>query len=293
VNRLDLSEPRDVRSILDTAFALLGRHGRLLVPLALAVALPVHLIVAAIGPAGLTDGYDATPPLGSTVLQGVVSLLVIAPLVTTMVLHAMLEAAEGREATARRAAAAALEAFPVLVATLVLAYAGVALGMLALVLPGIYLAVIWAVATQAVVVDGERGAGALRRSTELVSGHWLWVFGVFLVANVVTAVLALLLSLPLDVVADAVDSQAVAILGGVIAQAVTIPLMGLLTSLLYFSLRARHEAPPAQGGPPESRLPDRPSEQLDAPAPEGERLWPTPAPSPARGGFEPPRPGAG
>ena len=66
---------------------------------------------------------------------------------------------------------------------ILLAAVGVALGLLLLVIPGIYLAVRWFFVPQAVVVENARGPAALRRSRELTSGTWWRTFGIILLAN--------------------------------------------------------------------------------------------------------------
>jgi hypothetical protein len=103
-----------------------------------------------------------------------------------------------------------------------------------------------------------------------VRGHWWWVFGVVLVTNLVAALLSLIVAIPADLLAEAADSQAVALLGTTLAQTFTLSLLALTSTLLYFSLRARA------------------GEQT--PGPAGSRPEPPPT---VPGGFEPPRPGEG
>ena len=57
---------------------------------------------------------------------------------------------------------------------------GVALGLVALIVPGVWLSVRWYFAAQAAVVDGLGPADALRRSAEVVETRWWRTFGVLL-----------------------------------------------------------------------------------------------------------------
>lgn len=61
----------------------------------------------------------------------------------------------------------------------------IALGFVALIIPGIYLAVIWAVATPALLVEGLSIENAFRRSAELTKGHRWHVLGFYLIAIVI------------------------------------------------------------------------------------------------------------
>ena len=51
-----------------------------------------------------------------------------------------------------------------------------AAGLFALVIPGIFLTILWLFAAQAVVVEGHGVRASLRRSGELVRGAWWTVF---------------------------------------------------------------------------------------------------------------------
>ena len=264
MRRPDLGVPRNLGQILDESFALLRAHARTLLPIALGVVVPVNLLVSGIGLGELTDNYDASPEPAVTAVQTLVTLLITTPLITAMAVHVVLDAASGRDASARNAAAAGLEVFAPLLGALLLVVAGVALGLIAFVLPGIYAGVMWSFTAQAVVVDGHRGRRALARSGDLVRGRWWWVFGVLIVTNLVAALLSLIVAIPADALADAADSQAIALAGTTLVQTFTLSLLALTGTLLYFSLRVRSGETPPDGGPAE-----------------------------APGGFAPPRAGAG
>ena len=74
-----------------------------------------------------------------------------------------------RRGRARRSSAG-LDAFAPIFFAVLLAGIGIALGLVLLVLPGIYMAVRWYFVPQAVVIDGARGPRALEHSGELVRG---------------------------------------------------------------------------------------------------------------------------
>ncbi len=71
--------------------------------------------------------------------------------------------------------------------------AGVGFGLILLVIPGIYLMVLWSVAFQALAEDRSLGAfGAIKKSQELVRGNFWPVFLVFLVIGVIGIAISLI-----------------------------------------------------------------------------------------------------
>jgi len=87
----------------------------------------------------------------------------------------------------------------------------VALGLIALIVPGIIFAVRWVVVAPVVVVEGHQGTGALRRSWELVKGHGWWVLGVMLVQGLIVGILGAIVAVPADALARSADSEAPAL----------------------------------------------------------------------------------
>ena len=82
-----------------------------------------------------------------------------------------------------------------LIGALVLATLGVTVGMFALIIPGIFLAIFWLFASQAVVIEGKSVRDALRRSGEIVRGSWWTVFLAYLVISIVAAIARFVLEL--------------------------------------------------------------------------------------------------
>jgi hypothetical protein len=93
-----------------------------------------------------------------------------------------------------------------------------------------------AVSVQALVVEGKRGTEAMRRSWELVGGHWWHAAFTILIAGLITAVVNAVITAPFS--AGAWFLQAVA---AAVATTVTLPYGALVGVLLYLDLRARKE----------------------------------------------------
>ena len=236
---LELQRTRDVSALFgDTLRVLATRPGTFLL-LSAAVVVPAELVVSGIGLEALTVRYDRSPSSAALVVPSLVSFLVVAPLVTAATIHALLPAAEGRTPAAGPALTAGFEAFPALFAAVALAALGVALGLLAFVVPGIYILVRWVFVPQAVVLDGARGTAALARSGEVVRGFWWRAFGILLLGNLAATLPGLVIAGPMRALAESADRELYSLIGSMASQVVTAPFVAVLLTLLYFDLRAR------------------------------------------------------
>jgi hypothetical protein len=238
---LDLRRERDLARILDDAFALYRAHWATLMAVALAVIVPVDLVVLGAGLGWLGDGYHGGTAAADRIVPLVAQWLIVTPLVVAMSIRVMVDVGEGRRPSAGTAIMAGLHVFAPLVATMVLLGLGVFTGMVALIVPGIVLGILWSMAAQVVVVEEVHGLGALRRSQALVRGSWWWTLGVWLVINLLASVFSLAIGLPLDAAAKAADSQAIVLLAEIAGTALTYPFVALALALAYFTLRVRND----------------------------------------------------
>lgn len=237
--RLDLAQPRETGDLLGTAIAVYLRNFPTVFAIAAAIVVPVQLIVSGIGMEELTAPYETSADTAELLISTAVSFLVVAPLIAAATIHVLLELSRGERPHAGRAIQVGLDVFaPVFVAVL-LAGLGIALGLVLLILPGIYVAIRWFFVPQAVVV-GQAGAGdALRQSWSLTQGFWLRTFLVILLANLVAFLPSLLIVSPLNALAESADRQWISLAGMTLAQALSAPFVALVSTLLFFDLRAR------------------------------------------------------
>ena len=111
----------------------------------------------------------------------------------------------------------------------------VALGLILLVVPGLFLITIWSVAAQALVIERRGVLTSFARSRELVRGHGWQVFSVILVVfglDVAVAITA-------DIIATGVGDVGRTLVQWVLYVLVS-PLTALVSAVLYFSLRDIH-----------------------------------------------------
>lgn len=243
--RIELGRRPDVTSLLDDCFRLYFSRFGTFVAIAAVVVFPIQLVVEGIALGQLSAPYSDRsfePQTLATVagLSGVIANALITP----GCVHQTIAASEGRMAGARESIRAALDAFAPVLAVSILFAVGVFLGLLLLVIPGVFLAVRWYFLVQAVVVDGRRAIGALERSSSLVRGSWWRVLGIAVLTLVTASGAGALIQLPFESIARAGDSAAVSLVGGSVAQTLTAPPVALVTTLLYFDLRARRESTP-------------------------------------------------
>ena len=232
--RLALDQPSDVATLFRGALQVYGAHILTFLAVGAVVVVPVQVIVSGIGLDQLSAPYDKSPPPAEAIIPTAVNFLVVAPLITAICIHVLRSVAAGEGPAAGRAIVAGFEAFTPLFAAVLLAGLGVALGLL-LIVPGIYLAIRWFFAPQAVVIDGKRGPGALQRSGELVQGSWWRTFGIVLLSQLP----AVLIGVPFASLAAGSDRQLFALIGEIVTQTVVAPFVALLATLLYYDLRAR------------------------------------------------------
>lgn len=220
-----------------------GSHAWLFILLSAAVVVPVELIVEGVGLEMLTSSYDESPPLVESAVPTVVGFLVVTPIITAICIYALHSIAEGQRPSAGQVFVAGFEAFTPLFGAVVLAAIGIAVGFLALFVPGVYLAVRWYFVPQAVVIEGARGPAALSRSTQIVQGFWWRTFGLVVLANLAVAIPGFLLLAPFSAVASSTDEAVWALVGTILATSVTTPFVALYSTLLYYDLLARRTSP--------------------------------------------------
>ncbi|MEA2409435.1 MAG: hypothetical protein QOE69_3554 [Thermoleophilaceae bacterium] len=239
MNALQLRQVRDVGALFRDALAVFMRHAWLFILLSAAVVVPTELVVEGVGLDMLTSRYDSSPSLAEAAVPTIVDFLVVTPIIAAICIYALHQIAEGERPSAGAVFVAGFEAFTPLFAAVLLAALGIALGFVALILPGVYLAVRWYFVPQAVVIDGARGPGALARSGELVRGLWWRTFGLILLANIAIAIPGFILLTPFTAIAESTDRAVWSLVGSAVTTSITTPFVALYSTFLYYDLRAR------------------------------------------------------
>ena len=234
---LELNRPRDLSALLTESFALYRSHFWRLVAIGFVVVVPVNAIVLGVGLGQFSGALNSTPAPASTLVPALTWLLVVSPLVSVMMLDALIAIAAGRK-PGPSTVQAGLDAFgrvfwPVLIAVLCMAVTF----LIALVL-----LVRWFFVPQLVVLDDARGAGALRASWELTRGSAWRVAGLVLVVQFLVYLAGALAATPLAALARSLDSEAMGLASTTLAEVLVAPPVGIFAALLLYDLRSRKAA---------------------------------------------------
>lgn len=237
--RLDLAKRRGVSELLGDALRIYRTNFWKIFSIALAIVVPVELIVSGIGLEELTSGYRAEETTATLSIPVLVGVLVEAPLIAAAMIHILQALSNDAPPRFRQSIQLALDAFAPLFLAVLLAAAAVTFGLTLLVIPGIYLAIRLVFVPQAVVVDGKRGPDALRASWALTQNEWWRTFTVILVVNLVTLIPAAIVVTPLELAAESADTQAMSLAGMILTNALAAPFVALVSTLLFFDLRSQ------------------------------------------------------
>jgi len=222
----------DVGATLSEVFATYRDQAGVLLP----VAFWLFLIVAIVN--GLTAGSF------SLFWVGIVVGLAIGTLYQGMVVGLVEDIQDGRrDSSVGDLMRFALPVLAPLLGAGVLAGVGIGFGFVLLVVPGLYLATIWAVIAPAIVIERRGVFDAFGRSRQLVRGNGWPVLWTILVAYLITFVAAI----SLTALANGISNgPLVRIVFNALASTFTAPITALVAAVLYFRLRElRGETPPA------------------------------------------------
>lgn len=235
---VDLSQSRSAAELLSLSLSLFSRHAGLFLSVTLLIVAPVVILVDGVWGGALRDGVDYGPGTGASLASLFLTSFVTPALVTA--LHAVIvrDLGAGRVVTVGQALRAAAPTLPRAVAVVTLSTLGVVLGLVALIVPGVWLAVRWYFGAQAAVLEGLGPAAALRRSAAQVRDRWLETFGALLLCAVAFGLAGFVLMMLASILFYALDSPLLFTVALAIVQAVAVSCSALFSTLLWFSHRA-------------------------------------------------------
>jgi hypothetical protein len=221
-----------VAQILGAALSLYRRYPVLFLVLALAVTAPYELIVlAALGTAPIGGHSDKA---STALILVLVDVVLVQPLIAALYAQAVVAVARNERPSLVSVVSRVARVLPVVIAAQIVAGIGIGVGLLAFLIPGVYLLIRWAVVAQAATLEHTDWMGALRRSGELVRGNFAHVFGVVIVT--------LAVNVGLGEVASAISANktgAADVIIGIVAGTIIRSFAALTTAILYFDLLSR------------------------------------------------------
>jgi hypothetical protein len=237
----EFERPRSVAEIIGEALDIYQRYPLLFLVLALMVIAPYELVVLAItGHGPLADpGKHA---VAQSYLLLLIETAVVTPLVSALHVHAVARIGEGTEPRFVQVTLRALQVLPVVVAAVLVATAGTALGLIALIIPGVLLFLRWSVVAQVAALEHEGWIPSLSRSQQLTRGHYWHIFGLLILIGLVGGGI----NLAADSIPLGSASGAASVAAGIAVRTITASLSALTLALLYFDLRGRAAQQPTR-----------------------------------------------
>jgi hypothetical protein len=231
----------EVGDTLGEVFRIYREQAGLLLPLAFWLFLIVAIVDALVG-----DDL-------SLFWIGLIVSTLVGTLYQGMVVGLVGDIQDGRrDWSAGELARSVLPVLGPLIAAGILAAIGIAIGIVLLIVPGLYLLTIWAVIAPAIVIERRDALEAFGRSRALVRDHGWQVFGVVVVGGLIALVTAIIAAQIAEAIAEGPILRAVL---SALASTLTAPVEGLIAAVLYFRLRelkGEGTAAPAAGEPPTS-----------------------------------------
>jgi hypothetical protein len=122
----------------------------------------------------------------------------------------------------------------------ILAGIGVAIGLVLLIAPGLYLLTIWSMIVPVIVIEGKSAGESFTRSREVVRGNGWSVLGLVLVTFILIGIASALIQVVFSPLPNFLDVW----LGSLVAHSVTVPFAAAALTTAYFRLTA--SAPAAE-----------------------------------------------
>jgi hypothetical protein len=252
--------PRGIGEILDAAIALYKARFGALVKLTALVVVPVQLLNVLVtlstapndvtfGATGPTPVYDSRHafwvPFAGTVVMNIVTVLSTA-FATAAVMRVVADTYVGQPSDVRTSARLAWRRFPAVIGASIATGFLTIIGLLACVVPGLYLQAMFSVTIPALLLEGLGVGEAIRRSTALTRGRRWQCFAVLyvgsLLAGAISFGLTLLIDVPVNAALDGTTALAIAQgVAGALTAALTTPFQAAAIIVLYFDLRVRAE----------------------------------------------------
>ena len=250
---VELDRHWDVGELLGETFKLFWKHKLLFAAITAIIAVPYIVVVDLVWGEELASGgtdFD----WASFIVPTILGATVIPALITALHVVSLLRIAEGERPSVGEAFGLAADRAGAAIGATVLYMLAVVVGLVLLIIPGLWLAVRLYFGAQAAVVDGLSPVDALKRSSELVRNRWWQTFGRMLLAGIVFSLVTLPLNIPLQLM----DFGPVYVVLDVVLQTIVLSLTALFGTLVFMDYHGYRFAPA-----------DRPA---------------------AYGGFEPPQP---
>lgn len=203
--------------------------------LAFGVVAPYELIVLAA--IGTTPFGEQSGKVSTVLVLTLIDFALIGPLISALYVHAVRQIAAGERPRIPEITVRGLRVLPTVAAAEIIATLGIGLGFVLLIVPGVILALRWAVVAQAAALESENWIDALRRSAQLVSGNYIHVLGLVLATGLVAVLLR-----DIGYAVTGNHATVVAVAVGIVVETLARSILALCSAVLFFDLVARKGA---------------------------------------------------
>jgi hypothetical protein len=241
-----------VGEVISETFSIYGRHFVALFGSAIIVFL-LAAIVAALLAGPVRDDFGWGELL--LVLLSVIVWMIARALYTGFVVRLVEDVRDGRrDVGIGELFSSATHAIPALIVMAIVSGFAIGIGFILLIIPGLILLTIWAVAAPAIVVERAGALESLGRSRELVRGDGWAVFWVIVVLWLISAVITGILG----GIGDSISGLGYGV-GLSLSSFITAPLHALAASVMFFDLGGGQSAQAAPAEPAPASPPPAPA----------------------------------
>jgi Membrane domain of glycerophosphoryl diester phosphodiesterase len=254
--------PLGVGEILDVCINIFTKNFLTFLRIVLVLVVPVQIVTVLIQVSTVSDP-DLLPTLGSTgggkvssdeadaYLGGQIVIIVLGVILSAVATAACFKAVGdaylGSRPDWRTSLSFAARRFHSVLWVTFLVTVTATLGLILLIVPGVWLWFSFAVAVPVLLFEGLKGTAAMSRSRQLVKGRWWATAGAILAAYIIAAIVGgifqgLISALVLTDAGNSVLGTAtVNALASGIGQLVTTPFSAAVAAVVYYDLRVRKE----------------------------------------------------
>jgi hypothetical protein len=220
--------------VLGEAWQMYKAHAWHLLAIAFVIYLAAAVIAALLALGGTTVGA----------LLGSLVEIVAAFLLQATLVKAVQDVRDGRaDLSLGETVRAATPYLGAVAGASILAGIAITIGLVLLIVPGLYLITIWAVIVPVIVLEQSGVIASFGRSHQLVKGHGWHVFGTLVLAWLILLAVSLILGLIFAALPAALGRG----LSSVISGTIVAPFIALVVTLVYYRLSANAQVPAAPG----------------------------------------------
>jgi hypothetical protein len=220
--------------VLNEAWQMYKTFAKHLLAIAFVIYLAAGVIAALLGLAGGTVGAV----LGSLV-QIVAAFLLQATLV-----KAVQDVRDGRaDMSIGDTVRAAVPYLGAVAGASILAGIAITIGLILIIVPGLYLITIWAVIVPVIVLEQSGAMASFGRSQRLVRGNGWHVFGTLVLVYIIMLVVGIILALIFSALPHSLANGLSSIISGTLIA----PYLALVVTLVYYRLSGASQVPTAPG----------------------------------------------